>query len=98
MIENLEISSETWTVMIHLRQPVAIKEEQPGKSGKVPVTSFLDLTKINKDSPYQLANLWNVAQVIKLRGKLAADTDEQFYLDLINSNVLSNFGRISASD
>ena len=39
-----------------------------------------------------------MAQVIKLRGRLAADTKEQFYLDLINSSVLSNFGRRNASD
>ena len=98
MTENLEFNSETWTVMIHLHRPVIIKEELPGKNGKVFVTSFLDLTKVKRDSTHQLANLWNVAQVIKLRGRLAADTNEQFYLDLINSSVLSNFGRRNASD
>lgn len=84
--------------MIHLHRPVSVKEEKKGYDSKVPVTSFLDYYKDRKDSKSQLLNLWNVAQVIKLKGKLAVDTDENFYLGLINSNLIANFGRHSADD
>jgi phosphoserine phosphatase len=56
----------------------------------------LDNTLLAGDSDYN----WSLFLISEglLDAKTHHDRNEQFYLDLINSNVLSNFGRISATD
>ena len=43
-------TSSSWTVMIHLYRPVKIKGEIKGGTGKVTMTSFLDINRNKKDA------------------------------------------------